>query len=649
MKKLLAVMMLLATSAWATTWYVSPTGNDGAAGTSPATAWQTIGKVNDDLTMSAGDSLLFEAGVTHTSAVPLYASCTGTAGNRNTIGSYGSGRATIHITTGDGYNGGIGLSACSNMNITDLNLKGNSSGSPNLGALRIAESPTDNLTIRNVDIRYMTISVEMYPLTIWHNIVFDNVVLHDFALNGLSSYMDNSSHGIDNLSITNFDIHNGAVNGGGNGIALYSGSNGGQYTNLNISDGIVHDVDLDGILTWAADRTKPVANGVIIDNVEVYNIDGNNLYWDAYGHGVQISRATNVIIRNSTAHDLGSVSVDNGASTGFYSYQSDNVLFEDNRVYNIIGGVGGEGTGIMFDGGTTNSIARRNYIDNTDGSCISIGNFEAVTPTNNNVAYYNVGRNCGQGDDDGIGYTAYSIWNLVDNTALVTNNSFYNNVAYTGSQASGTKTSPFRILGKTTNSKVKNNIFISGLSHADYFTELAWIDADQTNLDIDYNVYWRSASGGFTYGWGSTIYTTLESLRAANGGQETHSIYVDPQVVSTGTPNFRIKSASPARNAGISVGLTTDYYGHTISGLPDIGASEYVAPVTILPPDDATGVSTSATFTWDPVPGASKYNLVVSTDPEFGSSVVNVETANTSYEAALSAATHYYWRIRAYQ
>jgi hypothetical protein len=47
----------------------------------------------------------------------------------------------------------------------------------------------------------------------------------------------------------------------------------------------------------------------------------------------------------------------------------------------------------------------------------------------------------------------------------------------------------------------------------------------------------------------------------------------DPKFV--GTADFRLSPGSPAINAGTPVGLTSDYAGNAIRGLPDIGAYEY--------------------------------------------------------------------------
>src|SRR5690349_17841176 len=51
----------------AATYYVSPTGNDSADGKSPATAWKTIARVNNN-DFNAGDRVLFQGGKTFSAA-----------------------------------------------------------------------------------------------------------------------------------------------------------------------------------------------------------------------------------------------------------------------------------------------------------------------------------------------------------------------------------------------------------------------------------------------------------------------------------------------------------------------------------------------------------------------------------------------------
>lgn len=68
------------------------------------------------------------------------------------------------------------------------------------------------------------------------------------------------------------------------------------------------------------------------------------------------------------------------------------------------------------------------------------------------------------------------------------------------------------------------------------------------------------------------------------------------------------------------------------------------------PAAGATGVSTSPTFSWSAASGAASYTLQVSTDPAFGTSVVNQSgIAGTSYSPAVTLATStlHYWRVLA--
>ncbi len=91
---LLAVLAALAlpAQALATTYYVSPSGNDTAVGTSPDHAWATVQAVNGH-PFVPGDNILFEGGKTF--AGPLWPSSSGSADAPITFGSYGDGLATI--------------------------------------------------------------------------------------------------------------------------------------------------------------------------------------------------------------------------------------------------------------------------------------------------------------------------------------------------------------------------------------------------------------------------------------------------------------------------------------------------------------------------------------------------------------------------
>ncbi|MEO6350257.1 MAG: carbohydrate-binding protein [Candidatus Limnocylindrales bacterium] len=88
------------------TFYLSVNGSDGNAGTSTTSAWRTIGKLNT-MDFQPGDTILLQGGQSFGGTLSFNAADSGTdsAGNLIapiTVGSYGTGRATINAGTDTG-------------------------------------------------------------------------------------------------------------------------------------------------------------------------------------------------------------------------------------------------------------------------------------------------------------------------------------------------------------------------------------------------------------------------------------------------------------------------------------------------------------------------------------------------------------------
>lgn len=88
----LLFFIILNLSAEATTYYVSNSGNDNNSGTSAASPWQTLNKVNS-FKFYPGDNILFNSGNTFYGSIIVTNS--GSSGNPITYGAYGSGANPI--------------------------------------------------------------------------------------------------------------------------------------------------------------------------------------------------------------------------------------------------------------------------------------------------------------------------------------------------------------------------------------------------------------------------------------------------------------------------------------------------------------------------------------------------------------------------
>ncbi len=93
MKHLITVLMLLPLVAFGQAkYYLAAAGNDNASGTTAATAWKTIGKLNT-ATYAPGDSVFFMAGDTFRGAITVHQS--GSPAGRIVFTSYGAGARAV--------------------------------------------------------------------------------------------------------------------------------------------------------------------------------------------------------------------------------------------------------------------------------------------------------------------------------------------------------------------------------------------------------------------------------------------------------------------------------------------------------------------------------------------------------------------------
>jgi hypothetical protein len=192
---------------------------------------------------------------------------------------------------------------------------------------------------------------------------------------------------------------------------------------------------------------------------------------------------------------------------------------------------------------------------------IKLGNVQ--TSTDNIWIYYNVFENIGNSTDNwGFGIFIHSYYNGV--AKPMSNIYVYNNVIDAATEAyAGIG---IWMMGDITNLKIKNNIINGNFEDYAISARLQAPAAAATiaGLDVTNNDLYGTGGDSFYHVAGITI----------TGENVADNITTDPLFVST--TDFHLQSASPAINAGIDVGLTTDYSGHHMYGAAwDVGAYEW--------------------------------------------------------------------------
>ena len=538
------------------TYYVDATvGNDSNKGLSTATAWKTINKVNNS-TFLPGDSILFKRGESWREQLIVPSS--GLPGSPITFGAYGTGAKPI-IQGADlvlewgpvaGYTNVWKAAFATEPSQVYFNLiRGTKVTSaflcdaPNkwywasdVLYCYSASDPDSAFTAPGIEasIRTRTILVNAKD----YIAVKDIACLKSKTSKQGSVYSNNSIATIlDGLTLTDND--------GFAGIFIEGSGNGKIVQNCTISY-TRHD---------EADR----GCGIILDGAGgSHTVSGNTLH-DNEAAGIKLNMWTatsNNTISNNIVHSNGAagitINVDSASNTvSGNTVYSNGTLIADTYSIDLFQ----VGNGNVVTG---NIVHDHNYISLDAGGIRFDAEPEGIFGTGNKI-YYNLIYNERTG-----------VHLLGCDSAVVYNNSIYNSTV-TG----------ILVHGSDANANiVKNNIVhTSGANHI--------YNQDATNSVIDYNLYYPDT--GTKFNWNGTGYGFANWKMSS--AQDVHSpTPADPLFVSTVTLDFRLTSASPCINAGVGVGLTTDYAGNTVpqGATPDIGAYESGPPTTTIPPNVTT-------------------------------------------------------------
>jgi hypothetical protein len=516
--------LALGSSLQATTYYLSPNGNDNSNGTSTSTPWKTISKLNN-MVLPPGTTILFEGGAIFTGGISIDQSDANDESNIVTFSTYGTGKAIIS----SGSSSGFSAQNTKGFKISNLSFEGAGMASNSTNGISISTNLSGNVKLGKVE-------------------------------------------------IVNSDVHNY----GKDGIALVSSSGNTGFKNVLIDGVHVYQVKQNGITTRGytmQTHTGYAHENVTIRNTEVDHVPGYSDPSTHRGSGIILAQAANSLIEKSVAHDNGTANTHCGGPGGIWAWDCDHLTIQYCESYKNSGGSGCDGLGFDFDGGVTNSLMQYNYSHDNDGAGYLLGQYDYARPWSNNVVRFNISENDGRTNSGAISLfkgpgSTMSGCKIYNNTVVISPSSKNSNVSaftltqwYTGITGVEVYNNIFQSTGGTQLVLVPNGY------DADFAGNLYWSSGSPLKINYHGTVYnslssWRTASGKETAGGLSTGVNADPLLQNVGNGT---IIYPS---ATTQLNAYRFSASSPAMNAGVNLmnvfGInagTHDYFNNPINAM----------------------------------------------------------------------------------
>ena len=510
------------------TYYVSPHGNDAAAGTSPANAWRSLNRANSAI-LPPGSRLLLQGGKRFSGQLTLDEHDAGAATRPVLISSYGVGRATIATTSPTG----IAIHDTAGVNISNISLIGR------------AKHPASGA--------------------------------------GINVYSDlGGNRKLDHIYVSNAD-----VSGFANGIAVGGGNGATGFRNVSISNSVLHD-NLDaGLQAYGpafTDRTPVYANeNVNVSHIEAFRNRGDPANHSfSTGSGIILASVNGGRVSWSAAYDNGGVGGAVQGPEGIWAYNSTRVVIEhnisaDNHTRNIY-----DGSGFGLDQNTSYSYLQYDLSYGNDGA-----GYMLYSALPNGLQAHNVVRfNISSGDElDGNPQLGG-----INVSGLVSDANVYQNTVVTREPPKGSPA--LFLGKKIRRVIVRNNIFMTQagpivstngalplnkalLQGNDYYSvssswSILWGRATYASIHT-----WRSATGQEAIGGKPTGFT-----RDPNLAGPVLNLRIKTVREATTAGGFNLDRGSPLIAAGLNLshlfGLhptSRNYSGNQISmRTPNVGA-----------------------------------------------------------------------------
>lgn len=508
-----------AASADTVTYYLSPTGNDSAAGTSPSTAWRTLNRA-DRQAYQPGERLLLQGGATFTGSLEFKQGAAGDAAHPVVVGSYGTGGAVITNSSGPA----VTIFDTAGITLQDLVLKGPGAGSS------------------------QSAGIDVY-----------NTLPGNRKLAGIT---------IDRLDVSGF--RDGISIGGGAGTA--------GFAHVSISDSAVHANRDNGIVTYGPPDLVPAdgypIQSLAISGVAAYDNLGNPANHEiSTGSGMNLGGVSDGTVRDSTAYGNGGSCDSSSGPVGIWVHDSTGVVIEHNVSYaNRTAGYT-DGGGFDLDQNTFDSVLEDNLTYNNYGPGYMVYAGTAAQASSGNVVRFNVSMNDALSPTD-IDSITYGLL-MID--GYETNVQAYHNTIV---QRNPGAQSPLLNLGSSLRgASIRDNVFVSEfgsliktasafrasqveLQGNAYYSlaqhwRIQWGGGSYSSLSA-----WRAATGQETRNGSATGSSADPGL--AQGAPATW----DPTHTEVPVPQPGAAAATAGLDLAAAFGIdpgSEDYYGQAVS------------------------------------------------------------------------------------
>ncbi len=514
------------------TYYVSTTGDDNAAGTSPSAAWRTLARASKQR-FQPGERLLLKGGDRFTGELAFRPGQGGSAAKPVTVGSYGGGQAVIQVKAAAAP--AVSVYDTAGVEIADLVVIGPGAGSSEASGIDIYNDLPGNRTLAHIS--------------------------------------------VSNVDVSGF--RNGIFVGGGNGASGFS--------DIRVSDSKLHGNRDNGLVSYgptdAGGQEARPFHHFVVTGVEAYDNLGNPAeHTISTGNGISLGGVETGLIENSVAHGNGSRCDSLSGPVAIWAHDSTGVVIQHNVAYSNRTAGYTDGGGFDLDQRTDDSVMQYNLTYDNYGPGYMVWSATKELLSNRNTVRFNVSIDDARSplDADSITYGALMLSGYEADASV-----YHNTVVQTlaGEQ------SPLLNLGThLAGATVRDNIFVAqkgelvktggALSHSQVL--------------LQGNDYY-SASGHWRIGWGGTAYSSLSAWRWASGqerfeGRSTGST-ANPQLAPAGIASWDpMRKTVPAPRAGsavATVGLDLAARFGTDLGAQDYFGGSLTAPTmpgAVMPP-----------------------------------------------------------------